>query len=171
MFSNNNLSLFSQFILILNHFSLCLSIISIPFSLDILSIYKSYNYTNFYNIYCNREILLELNIGTPAKRIKATMNSVSSCFYFSNNGSITNNYHPINSSSFNLNGKSATYNNLRNADDIIYFKDINKNQTLSFLLEDNTFEKIINSNYIPNIGLKNPFVNSPFILALIFYIN
>ena len=160
MFSNNNLSLFSQFILILNHFSLCLSIISIPFSLDILSIYKSYNYTNFYNIYCNREILLELNIGTPAKRIKATMNSVSSCFYFSNNGSITNNYHPINSSSFNLNGKSATYNNLRNADDIIYFKDINKNQTLSFLLEDNTFEKIINSNYIPNIGLKNPFVNS-----------
>jgi hypothetical protein len=160
MFSNNNLFLFSQLILIFNYFPLGLSIISIPFNLDILNTYKSYNYTNFYNFYCNRDIFLDLNIGTPAKKTKATMNLVSSCFYFSNDVSNTNNYHPINSSSFNLNDKSTTFIYLRNADDIIYFQDIKKSQKLSFLLEDNTVEKIKNSNYMPKIGLKIPFVTS-----------
>ena len=160
MFSNNNLFLFCQFILILNYFSFGLSIISIPFNLDILSIYKSYNSTSFYKVYCNRDIFLELFIGTPAKRTKATMNLVSSCFYFSNDSSNTNNYHPINSSSFNLYDKSKTFNNLRNADDIFYFKNINKSQNLPFLLEENSVEKIKNSNYLPKIGLQNPFANS-----------
>ena len=160
MFSNNNLFLFCQFILILNYFSFGLSIISIPFNLDILSIYKSYNSTSFYKVYCNRDIFLELFIGTPAKRTKATMNLISSCFYFSNDSSNTNNYHPINSSSFNLYDKSKTFNNLRNADDIFYFKNINKSQNLPFLLEDNSVEKIKNSNYLPKIGLQNPFANS-----------
>ena len=160
MSSNKKLFLFFQFILILYYLPLCLPIISIPFNLDILSIYKSYNSTNFYNIYFNRNIYLELNIGTPAKKTRATMNLASSCFYFSNDGSNINNYYPINSSSFNLNTKSYTFTNLRNANDIIYFKDINKNQTLSFLLVDNTFEKIKNSNYMPKIGLKYPFASS-----------
>ena len=160
MSSNKKLFLFFQFILILYYLPLCLPIISIPFNLDILSIYKSYNSTNFYNIYFNRNIYLELNIGTPAKKTRATMNLASSCFYFSNDGSNINNYYPINSSSFNLNTKSYTFSNLRNANDIIYFKDINKNQTLSFLLVDNTFEKIKNSNYMPKIGLKYPFASS-----------
>jgi len=160
MFSNNNLFLFCPFILILNYFSFGLSIISIPFNIDILSIYKSYNSTSFYKVYCNRDIFLELFIGTPAKRTKATMNLVSSCFYFSNDSSNTNNYHPINSSSFNLYDKSKTFNNLRNADDIFYFKNINKSQNLPFLLEDNSVEKIKYSNYLPKIGLQNPFANS-----------
>ena len=163
MFSKNNLFLFSQFILILNYFSLCLSIISIPFKLDILSIYKAYNSTSFYNIYGNRDILLELNIGTPAKKIMSTTNLSSSCFYFSkddSNSSINNNYHPVNSTSFNLNDKSTAFNNLRNANDIIYFQDIKKSQKIPFLLEDNSDEKIINSYYIPKIGLKHPFDSS-----------
>ena len=88
------------------------------------------------------------------------MNLVSSCFYFSNDASNINNYYPINSSSFNLNTKSYTFTNLRNANDIIYLKNIKKNQTLSFLLMDNTFEKIKNSNYMPKIGLKYPFSSS-----------
>ena len=156
MFSNNKLFLFSQFILILNYLSLYSSIISIPFNLDILTIYKSHNSTSFYNNYCNRDIFLELNIGTPPKKAKATMNLVSSCFYFLNDSSNINNYHPINSSSFNLNDKSTRFYNLRNADDILYFQDINKSQKLSFLLNDNTIEKIMNNNYIPKIGLDYP---------------
>ena len=160
MFSNNNLFLFFQFILILYFLPLCLQIISIPFSLDILSIYKSYNSTNFYNIYFNRDIHLELKIGTPPKKTKATMNLASSCFYFSNDGSNTNNYHPINSSSFNLNVKSNTFSNLRNANDIIHFQDGKKSQKLSFLIVDNTAEKIKNGNYMPKIGLKYPFTTT-----------
>jgi len=160
MLSKNNLSLFFQIILILYYLPLYLPIISIPFKLDILSIYKSYNSTNFYNIYFNRSIYLELNIGTPPQKTRATMNLGSSCFYFSNDGSNINNYHPINSSSFNLNTKSNTYTNLRNANDIIYFQNINKNQTLSFLLVDDKFESIKNNNYMPKIGLKYPFASS-----------
>jgi hypothetical protein len=101
-----------------------------------------------------------LNIGTPLKKTKATMNMVSSCFYFLNDSSNINNYHPVNSSSFNLNDKSTRFYNLRNANDIIYFQDINKSQKLSFLLEDNTVEKIMNNNYIPKIGLEYPIFTS-----------
>ncbi len=154
MFSNNKLFLCFQFILILYYIPLYLPIISIPFKLDNLSIYNS---TNFYNIYFNRDIYLELNIGTPAKKTRATMNLASSCFYLSNDDSNTNNYHPINSSSFNLNGKSNTFNNYSNANDIIYFQDLNKSQRLSFLLMDKTVEEIKNSNYIPKIGLSYPY--------------
>ena len=154
MFSNNKLFLCFQFILILYYIPLYLPIISIPFKLDNLSIYNS---TNFYNIYFNRDIYLELNIGTPAKKTRATMNLASSCFYLSNDDSNTNNYHPINSSSFNLNGKSNTFNNYSNANDIIYFQDLNKSQRLSFLLMDKTVDEIKNSNYIPKIGLSYPY--------------
>jgi len=174
MLSSNNLFLFSQFTLFLNYLSFCLSIISIPFNLDILSIYQSYNSINFYKNYCYRDIFLELNIGTPTKKIKSTINLDSSCFYFSKDDSNNNNYHPVNSSSFNLNDKSTEFNKLRNANDIIYFQDIKKSQKLSFLLEDNTVEKIMNSNFIPKIGLKYPFSNSgkiPFHYFLIFYMN
>jgi len=160
MFSNKSLFIFSQFILILNYLPLYLSIISIPFKLNILSIYRSYNSTNFYNFYFNRDIFLELNIGTPAKKTKAALSLDSSCFYFLNDGSNTNNYHPVKSSSFNLNDKSTTFSNLRNADDIIYFQDNNKRQKLSFVLMDSTVEKIMNNNYMPIIGLKHPFVYS-----------
>ena len=160
MSSNKNLFIFSQFILILNYLPLYLSIISIPFKVDFLSTNKSYNSTNFYNNYFNRDIFLELNIGTPAKKTKSTMNLDSSCFYFLNDDSNYNNYHPVNSSSFNLNTKSNIFINLRNADDIIYFQDINKRQKLSFVLMDSTVEKIMNSNYMPKIGLKNPFASS-----------
>ena len=160
MLTNKSLFIFSQFILILNYLPLYLSIISIPFNLDILRNYKSYNSTNFYNNYFNRDIFLELNIGTPAKKTKATMNLASSCLYFLNDDSNTNNYHPVNSSSFNLNDKSTTFIKLRNANDIIYFQDIKKSQKLPFVLMDSTVEKIMNSNYMPKIGLKHPFTSS-----------
>ena len=160
MLLNKKLFLFSQIIFILNYLSFYSSIISIPFNLDILSIYKSHNSTSFYNMYCNGNIFLELNIGTPSKKAKATMNLVSSCFYLLNDSSNINNYYPINSSSFNLNDKSTRFYNLRNANDIIYFQNINKSQQLSFLLEDNTVEKIMNNNYIPKIGLEYPIYTS-----------
>jgi hypothetical protein len=157
MLSNNKLFFCFQFILILYYLPLSLPIISIPFKLDNLSIDNSYNSTNFYKFYFNRDIFLELNIGTPTKKTRATMNLASSCFYFSNDDSNINNYRPINSSSFNLNDISKTFNNLRNANDVIYFQDINKSQRLSFLLVNNTVEKIRNSYYIPKIGLNYPY--------------
>jgi hypothetical protein len=99
-----------------------------------------------------------MNIGTPSKKINATLNLKSSCFYFSNNDSNTNNYYPNKSSSFKLNGKSNIYTNLRNAYDIIYFKDIKRNQKLSFLLMNDTDINIMNNNYMPIIGLDDPYI-------------
>ncbi len=159
MFSKNNLFLFFQFILILLYLHLSLSIISIPFKLNISNIYKSNNPTDFYNYFFNRSIFLEMNIGTPPKKINSTLNLKSSCFYFSNNDSNTNNYYPNKSSSFKLNGKSNIYTDLRNAHDIIYFQDIKRSQKLSFLLMNDSDKNIINHNYMPIIGLDYPYVS------------
>ena len=158
MFSKNNLFLFFQFILILLYLPLSLSIISIPFKLNISNISKFYNSTDFYNDYFNRSILLEMNIGTPSNKINAALNIKTSCFYFSSNDSNNNNYYPIKSSSFKLEGKSERYKDLRNANDIIYFQDIKQNQTLSFLLMNDTDINIMNNNYMPIIGLDYPYV-------------
>ena len=158
MLSKNNLFLFFQFILIEFYLPLSLSIISIPFKLNISNISKSYNSTDFYSFYLNRSIFLEMNIGTPNKTINATLNLKSSCFYFLNDHLNTNNYYPIKSSSFKLNGQSNIYTDLRNANDIIYFQDIKRNQKLSFLLMNDTDLNIINNNYIPIIGLDDPYV-------------
>ena len=158
MFSKNNLFLFFQFILILLYLPLSLSIISIPFKLNISNVSKFYNSTDFYNDYFNRSILLEMNIGTPSKKINAALNIKTSCFYFSSNDSNNNNYYPIKSSSFKLEGKSKRYKDLRNANDIIYFQDIKRNQTLSFLLMNDTDINIMNNNYMPIIGLDYPYV-------------
>ena len=106
MFSKNNLFLFFQFILILLYLPLSLSIISIPFKLNISNASKFYNSTDFYNNYFNRSILLEMNIGTPSKKINVALNIKTSCFYFSKNDSNNNNYYPIKSSSFKIEGKS-----------------------------------------------------------------
>ena len=75
-----------------------------------------------------------MNIGIPSKKINASLNLTSSYFYFSSNDSNINNYSPIKSSSFKLKKKSKVYDNLRNAQDIVYFQDIKQNQKLSFLL-------------------------------------
>jgi len=157
---NNLLLLFFQFLLTLLHFRLSLSIISIPFKLNISNDYKSYNSTDFYNAYFNRSIFLEMNIGTPSKKINAALTLKSSCFYFSNNNSNsnTNKYYPINSSSFKLNGKSNIYTDLKNANDIIYFPDIKQNQKLSFLLKNDIDINIMNNNYMPIIGLDDPYI-------------
>ena len=158
MISKNNLFFLFQIILILLSVPLSLSIISIPFKLNISNISKSYNSTDFYNFYLNRSIFLEMNIGTPSKKINATLNLKSSCFYFSKEHLNTNNYYPIKSSSFKLNGQSNIYTDLRNANDIIYFQDIKRNQKLSFLLMNDTDLNKINNNYIPIIGLDDPYV-------------
>ena len=158
MFSKNTLFLSFQFILILLFLPLSLSIISIPFKLNISNISKSYNSTDFYSFYLNRSILLEINIGTPSKKINATLNLKSSCFYFSNNDLNTNNYYPLKSSSFKLNGQSNIYPDLRNANDIIYFQDIKRSQKLSFLLINDTDINIMNNNYMPIIGLDDPYI-------------
>ena len=160
MFSKNNLFLFYQFIVILLYLPLSLSIISIPFKLNISNVYKSYNPADFYNVFFKRSIFIEMNIGTPSKKINSTLNLKSSCFYFSCNDSNINNFYPIKSSSFKLNGKSNIYTDLRNAHDIIYFQDIKRSQKLSFLLMNDTDKKIMNNNYMPIIGLKHPFVFS-----------
>jgi len=156
MFSKNILFWFFQFILI--YLPLGSSIISIPFRLNISNASKPYNSNDFYNSYFNRTIFFEINIGNPSQKVNATLNYKSSCFYFSNNDTNTNNYYPIKSSSFRLNGKSKMNSNLRDANDIIYFQDINRIQKISFLLMNDTDINIKNNNYMPIIGLDFPFV-------------
>ena len=103
MFSKNNLFLFFQFILILLYLPLSLSIISIPFKLNISNISKFYNSTDFYNDYFNRSILLEMNIGTPAKKINVFLNPDSYCFEFKSSSlNSSTNYYPHKSTSFNI---------------------------------------------------------------------
>ena len=120
---------------------------------------KPYNSNDFYNSYFNRTIFFEINIGNPSQKVNASLNLKSSCFYFSNDASNTNNYYPSKSSSFKLNGKSKMYFNLRNANDIIYFQDIDRIQKLSFLLKNDTDINIKNNNYMPIIGLDYPYVS------------
>jgi len=159
MFSKNNLFLFFQFILILLYLPYETSINSIPFKLNISNISKPYNSNDFYNAYFNRTIIFEMNIGTPSKKVNATLNIKSPCFYFSKDDTNNNNYYPVKSSSFKLNGKSKMYPNLRNANDIIYFQDIKRIQKLSFLLMNGTDLNIKNNNYMPIIGLDYPYAN------------
>jgi len=158
MISKNNLFLLFEFILILLYLPLGTSIISIPFKLNISNASKPFNSSDFYDSYFNRSIIIEMNIGNPSIKINASLNLKSSCFYFSKDDTNTNNYYPINSSSFKLNGKSKMYSNLRIANDIIYFQDIKRIQKLSFLLMNDTDMNIKNHNYMPIIGLDYPFV-------------
>ena len=118
---------------------------------------KPYNSSDFYDAYFNRSIILEMNIGNPSKKINTSLNLKSSCFCFSNDDTNTNNYYPIKSSSFKLNGRAKMYSNLRNANDIIYFQDIKRIQKLSFFLMNGTDINIKNHNYNTIIGLDYPF--------------
>jgi len=161
MLSKNKLFLFFQFILILILIYLPLgsSIISIPFRLNISNASKPYNSNDFYNAYFNRTIVFEMSIGNPSQKVNAILNFKSSCFYFSKDNTNTNNYFPAKSSSFKLNDKSKMYFNLKNANDIIYFQDIDRIQKLSFLLMNDTDINIKNNNYMPIIGLDYPYAN------------
>ena len=136
------------------------NIISFPFKLKILYIYKSYNLTNFFHDYFTKNLFLELNIGTPPKKINSILNLNTSCFLFKKDDSNNNNniFCPNKSSSFKINDKPNEFTNLKTANDIFNFKEINKNNNrLSFLLSNN--KNLLDMNYLPIIGLSYPFVN------------
>ena len=77
-------------------------IISFPFKYNSAKIdynYKSYNSSNFLNDYYTKELLIQMDIGTPSQKINAYLNPKSYCFKFKQSES---NYYPFKSSSFSI---------------------------------------------------------------------
>ena len=134
---------------------ICSKIISIPFNYkSISSSYYHYNSNNFLNEYFNKNLILELNIGTPPKKVNSLISAESSCFTFklSNKKSNTE-YYPINSQTFQDN--KTPY--LENACDLFNFnKNKNETYTISFLLKYLSQAISKNYSYIPEIGLLTP---------------
>ena len=71
-------------------------IISIPFKFkSSKSSYYSYNSSHFFNEYYKKELLLEMNIGTPPQKINAYLNQNTYCVeMLKPESNITNNYYP-----------------------------------------------------------------------------
>ena len=134
-------------------------IIGIPFKFDILGDYRYYNSEKFLYQYFKREINLELNIGTPAKKILTKINQDSSCFLFKQGTSIKNDYKyfPNNSLSFNVKDNSLIDDIYEIAEDIFTFQ--TNNNTLLFYKEKN--KNITNNeSFTPVIGLNIPLISN-----------
>ena len=88
-------------LLILLRITLCSKILSIPFKFkSIKSNYYTYNSSTFFNEYYNKELILEINIGTPFQKINAVLNPNSYCLILT---ASEPNYYPHKSSSFKVN--------------------------------------------------------------------
>jgi len=140
---------------------ICSKIISIPFNFKFLkSSYYSYNSTDFLNEHYKKELLLQMNIGTPTQKVITYLNQDSSCFQLIlSELNITNDYNPGKSKTFNINKIQNVSPNLNSVNDIINF---NPNETHKMNL---VFNKDLNINmydksFIPEIGLNIPLIYS-----------
>jgi len=122
----------------------------------------SYNSLDFLNEYYKKELLLELNIGTPPQKVNAYLNQQSYCIELKSPESISeNNYCPYKSTSFAINEiQNPQNNNFRyiNSRDIL---NINKNESikLSFVSSVNlNLSTNKNISLIPEIGINNPLI-------------
>ena len=136
-------------------------IISFPFKYNSTkNNYKSnsYNSSNFLNEYYIKELLIQMNIGSPFQKINAYLSPETYCFEFKKSES---NYYPYKSSSFSLNKDESTPINSFNyitSSDIFNF---NNNENESYKLTFRSSGKLnISSNkdisLIPEIGINNP---------------
>ena len=132
--------------------------ISIPFKIIIIYNDINYNSTSFLYENFKKEIILELNIGTPPQKIYSKINQDSACFLFKKNAiNINNNkYFPNNSSSFSQNDVLKSFDPYKSAIDIFHFQQINKKNKVNFLLENYT--NLTNDSYTPIIGLNIPLI-------------
>ena len=148
-------------------------IISFPFKYNSTkNNYKSnfYNSSNFLNDYYIKELLIQMNIGSPFQKINAYLNPETYCFEFKKSES---NYYPYKSSSFSLNKDESTPINSFNyitSSDIFNF---NNNKNESYKISFRSSGKLnISSNkdisLIPEIGINNPLM---YIGSLISYNN
>ena len=138
----------------------CSKIISIPFKFKSpKSSYYSYNSSHFFNEYYKKELLLEMNIGTPPQKINAYLNQNTYCIeMLSPESNITNNYYPYESTTFQID-KVQNQNNMFRLIDSYDVYNLNKNESykLSFVTSETlniTYNK--NISLIPDIGINNP---------------
>ena len=143
---------------------ICSKIISFPLKLKFQKYnylaYSSYNSTNFLNDNYKKELIVEMNIGTPAKKINVFLNPDSYCFEFKSSSlNSSTNYYPHKSTSFNIDKIQSFLNNnvprYISSNDIFNFS---KNETfkLSFVtLEKLNISTNKNISLIPEIGLNN----------------
>ena len=130
----------SFLILLLISLQICLTsskILSIPFKFKQTHRNSySYNSLDFLNEYYKKELLLEINIGTPPQKVNAHLNPNAYCIELKSPESISaNNYYPYKSASFKINEiQNPQNNNFKyfNSRDII---NINQNESarLSFI--------------------------------------
>ena len=142
------------FLLIINLIIPSISIISFPFNLKNENSYLYYNSSYFFKDNFRKELLLELNIGTPPQKTTGILNQDSSCFYFNKGELGKYNYFPIKSSSFKINDKLNDYYKLKTGNELFIFQE-NKIYKLNFLLINNSSS--VNEMYIPIIGLGFPY--------------
>ena len=150
--------------LILIKVNTCSKILTFPFKLKFPKYnymeYGSYTAFNFLKDNYKKDLIIEMNIGTPSQRIDIYVNSYSYCFEFKqSNSNSSSNYHPHQSSTFKINKNQQTnpfaYNKLIHSTDLFTF---NKNESynLSFVsLEKLNISSNKNISFIGEIGLNN----------------
>ena len=134
-------------------------ILTFPFKYKI-SISNSifYNSSTFLKEYLKKDLIIELNIGSPPKKISSILNSDSACFKFPlSEENIQNNYYPNESSTFELKKKDNNFLYYEDAEDIFYFgNNNNESHKLSFAIEQSNKIFMNNKSFTPEIGLNIP---------------
>ena len=156
---NTKIFLFKCLLILFLFYNVNFQIISFPFKFDILSHhnYNNYNSTYFLEDYFQKDIIIDLNIGTPSQKVNAKLNPDSECFLFKKNQSNSNylqKYFPNNSSSFSEKEGLIIYNPYVYSMDIFHFPQINKNYSLYIFVENYTIYE--NDSYTPVLGINIP---------------
>ena len=153
-------------ILLLINIAICSKIITIPFRIEYKkSSYFGYNSFSFLNENYKKDLILELNIGTPSQKVTSYLNQSSCCFQLIslnkiNKTSHSNNFFvPSKSSTFGISPKKNTLSNLYSAHDIFKFS-VNQNYKLNIELSEDINNES-NLSIISLIGVKpvTPFLN------------
>ena len=142
------------YILLTNSFSIEAvekKFVSIPFFVKSINPNPNYNSSNFLNDFYIKQIILDLNIGTPPQKVNCILDQVDECLRFvlnnNNKYSINETYFPDLSSSFKFIGMNLVK-------DYIYFNNNRVNLLPFFTMEKYLVNK--NLSYIPKIGLNIP---------------
>ena len=144
-------------LLILLKITSCSKILSIPFKFkSIKSNYYTYNSSTFFNEYYNKELILEINIGTPFQKINAVLNPNSYCLILT---ASEPNYYPHKSSSFKVNPNNNPKNSyyiFTESSDVFNFN-TNESYKLFFSTSDKlNISTNKNISLTPEIGINNP---------------
>ena len=134
-------------------------IITFPFKFQtIQSNSYSYNSSTFLNENLKKNLIIELNIGTPPKKINAELTSESACFKFPlSYQNIPQNYYPNESSTFGLKQKVNSFPYYEDAYDLFSFGNNNdETYNISFAIEQSNKIFLSNKSFTPSIGLNMP---------------